>query len=1140
MDDYAIALHTKRDVIQKSLYQLFELHSSQRQYPELTPEIRNIHKKGQDYLLQAVKLLEQYAEYVPSVGQNYRRNPWYGLKTTQLSYDDRNRLRDDLKQLSDGYKNLQGTTARIKTKYETPELNFAETLRWKSLLAFSAESDVVTPSILSRDTFNRVYPHLLQMQKLSGSLIPIRDRFLDNFQPGAIHEIDGRDIYSRLTGQFGSFFTRLFSGDYKNLVASIQPYVKSGKKLNYREAVAFAAQLMNLQSATNEFAETEAAVSGCLGACYKGPDTDWNHVMTSLDKLKEYLNDETPTFGLLSRMSSTEFAEYQKEFQEDSKTLTDEINAIDSAKKRVMCLFDLETLDLEKHSYTYCVVKLIGCLNGFEKLANWISFMVLLEKLRELELSQFIDLVIAKQIKAEDIVGVYLRAFYKQWIEYIVFSVPVFASFSRIRQDQAVHSFDEKDGIQYSISKAQIKAELSQQRPNLDMIAGGSAVAVLRREGRKKRKQMAVRRLLSEIGDLVQIIKPCFLMSPLSVSTYLDPERIRFDTVIFDEASQIFPQDAIGAIYRADQVIVVGDSKQMPPSDFFNALLDIDEENEEIGDVTDFESILDICSTVFSTKRLAWHYRSHYEQLIAFSNINFYNNHLVTFPSSSKDQKGIGVDYYPVDGVFDRKSKTNRREAEFIVDLIYKNIDKYPDRSLGVVAFSVAQQNLIDKLLSKKREEDPSYEWFFKEDAAEPFFIKNLESVQGDERDTIIFSVAYAKDSTGRFINNFGPLNREGGERRLNVAVTRAKDNVQMVASIHYTDISLSGSEGVRLLRAYLDYAQNGEEALERAVTVPNEDYYDSYFEQEVCDYLRDQGFTVDTQIGCSGFRIDLGVRRPNSSHYVLAVECDGATYHSSKNARDRDILRQRVLENMGWKFYRIWSTDWYRNTSIEKRRLLQAAKEAIENSMSSEELMTTNRRTEPNEKAETVQDRFVSEIRSSTNAFSKYVEIDALQIVKDPKYKNNFQGAVRAILEKEGPISEEYLLKRIVYCFGRSKITKVVIRDFNNILYGCQRKGIIRKNGFLYLQDMNDVKLRVPGDKREIKYISVEELADGILTLIKQNVAVSRESLYKALTNLLGFSRTGEAITSRYDEALNLLRNRNIISEDDGLLAVR
>lgn len=213
--------------------------------------------------------------------------------------------------------------------------------------------------------------------------------------------------------------------------------------------------------------------------------------------------------------------------------------------------------------------------------------------------------------------------------------------------------------------------------------------------------------------------------------------------VVFDEASQIFPQDAIGAIYRADQLIVVGDSKQMPPSNFFNATIEAEDNDEETGDVTDFESILDLCSTSMQQLRLRWHYRSRYEQLITFSNKNFYDSDLVTFPSSKVDAPGIGVDYYHVDGVFDRKAHTNRKEAEFIVDLIYQNIEKYPNRSLGVVAFSVAQQDLIDKLLSKRRQSTPEKEYFFKNDVKEPFFIKNLETVQGDERDTIIFSIAY-------------------------------------------------------------------------------------------------------------------------------------------------------------------------------------------------------------------------------------------------------------------------------------------------------------------------------------------------------------------------------------------------------------
>ena len=648
---------------------------------------------------------------------------------------------------------------------------------------------------------------------------------------------------------------------------------------------------------------------------------------------------------------------------------------------------------------------------------------------------------------------------------------------------------------------------------------------------------MPIRRLLSEVGDLVQIIKPCFLMSPLSVSTFLDPHKISFDTVIFDEASQIAPQDAVGAIYRGKQLIVVGDSRQMPPTNFFASSLVIDDDDEEIGDINDYESILDLCSAAFTTERLSWHYRSRYEQLIAFSNLNFYNNNLITFPSSSKDQKGIGVDYYYVEGgTFDRGNKTNRKEAQYIVDLIYDNIKKYPNRSLGVVAFSASQQNLIDKLLSNKRQNDPSFEWFFNSGNKEPFFIKNLETVQGDERDTIIFSVAYARDNQGRFIQNFGPLNKEGGERRLNVAVTRAKENVQLVASIHYTDIDLSntGSEGVRLLRAYLDYAQNGEEALERAINVSTEDKFDSYFEQEVCDYLRDNGFTVDTQIGCSGYKIDLGLRRPDSSEYLMAIECDGATYHSSRNARDRDVLRQRVLENMGWKFYRIWSTDWYKNKAVEKEKLIKAAKDSFAKSNSQKDLETANKNTVV---ADEVKERFVSEIKEPSFEFPKYQELDAMKILSDKRY--SLQSAVQQILKTEAPLSEELLLKRIVSLFNREKVTKTVIEDYNRRMRNCEKMGIVRKNGFLYLKEMNDPKFRVPGDRREIKYISIEELADGIRIIIEQNVTVTREGLYKTMTNLLGFNRTGDAIVSRFEEALRYLKNRNIVKENDGYLSL-
>lgn len=1135
LDTYASELHKKRDTIDLSLYQLFEKYSAERSYPELQYNIPSIETRGQERLLKEEKLLEQYQGYVETVGSNYRLNAWYGFNNPGISFDEKNQLKADLELLVQGYAKLQKTTSEIKIKYETPNLNFWETQQWQSLLEFSASSDFITPAMLSKETFNRIKHCLEQLMELSRTIIPARDHLFDSFTTEIIRDIDAKDIYAKLTGQFSGGLSRLFSGEYKTLIAKLQTFVKGGEKLKYAQAVSFMEELMKLQSALRQYEEIEAGVIGYLGPFYKGPNTDWEQVRTTLNRIESYHRAENTYFGSLPRMSLDQFSEKQALFRMDAAKLSSEIDSVSEAKNRVSKLFDSEVLELDKNSYEYCIKKLEKCLDEFDRLVNWIHFMELLRQMDEQGLLPFIDLVINNRIEAKAIAGAYRRIFYKHWIEYIIFSVPEISSFSRITQDQAVHDFAEKDSLQYKISKLQIRSELSNKLPDWNIIAGGSPVAILRREGQKKRKQMPIRKLLAETGSLVQIIKPCFLMSPLSVSTYLDPDKISFDTIIFDEASQIFPQDAIGAIYRGKQLIVVGDSKQMPPSNFFNSSADIDIDDEEVGDVADFESLLDICSSVFTTERLAWHYRSHYEQLISFSNVHFYNNSLVTFPSSSTDHSGIGVDYYHVDGIFDRKSKTNRKEAEYVVELIYKHIKEHPERSLGVVAFSVAQQSLIDRLLSKKREQDPSYEWFFKADNAEPFFVKNLETVQGDERDTIIFSVAYAKDAQGRFLHNFGPLNREGGERRLNVAITRAKDNVQLVASIHYTDIDLNktGARGVHLLRAYLDYAQNGESALERTITVSSEDQFDSDFEMEVCDYLRDNGFTVDTQVGCSGYKIDLGVRKPEGSEYVLAVECDGATYHSSKNARDRDSLRQQVLERMGWQFYRIWSTDWYKNKAVEKEQLLKAVKGALSKAEHMNKASETEKEAVRSGPSKTVEEQFATEIHQPRLEFPEYVALDAMEVIRSNGYI--LHTALLKILESEAPLSEEYLLKRIAPFFGREKVTKVVIQAYNEKMFRCERWGIIRKNGFLYMQGMQPI-LHVPGDKREIKYISKEELADGLYALIKQNVSVSMDGLFRALLNLLGYTRMVESALAQFREALNWLISKGRVKEEDGL----
>ena len=1125
LDAYAVELHKHHPIIEKSLYQLYEAYAALRSTPEVEWNVPQLTEKGESYLTETAALLEQYVDYIPTVGYDYRKNPWYGYINQDTSYQAKSSVKNSIATGIQFLQSLIPLIQEISDRYGINCTTIDDARTWKGFFSTAATSQIITPSLLNKEHFQAVNSALTKLSAQSAEILSSRS-VLDSTFDDDLYKLNGAQYHKQLTKQFTSAFARLFNSEYKKIIADLRLCKKDGKKLSYNEATAATERLAYYQQKTQEYCEVEEPIRDFLGAAYKGVETDWNYVAEQMGALQALFSAGV-SFGLLEEYSDfvterTTFADYAQRLDAVFEICDNDVF------EYISNCFDRSLLDISIANCSLLLARFTDCSDSMDKLDNWCHFRTLLSKLDDVQTVSYINSAISRNIEPKFIVDAFKKQFYYQWIDSILSGTPVLSGFNRISQDNTIRTFSEKDTEQFEINKAKIRAEISSKRPSLELIAPGSALAILLREGEKKRKQKSIRSLLSETGELIQRIKPCFLMSPLSVSTFLAPDAVHFDVVVFDEASQIFPQDAIGAIYRAQQLIVVGDSKQMPPSNFFNATIEAEDTDEESGDVTDFESILDLCSTSMQQLRLRWHYRSRYEQLITFSNKNFYDSDLVTFPSAKADTSGIGVDYYHVDGVFDRKSHSNRKEAEFIVDLIYQNIERYPDRSLGVVAFSVAQQDLIDKLLSKRRQNTPEKEWFFKNDAKEPFFIKNLETVQGDERDTIIFSIAYGADAQGRLLHNFGPLNRVGGERRLNVAVTRAKCNVQLVSSMHYTDIDLkrTSSEGAKLLREYLDFAENGNIALERAVSINSFEQFDSDFELEVCEFLRANGFSVDTQVGCSGFRIDLGLKIPNSSDYVLAIECDGATYHSSRNARDRDRLRQEILERMGWKFYRIWSTDWFRNRSVEQSRLLEAATDAIKH--------PTQVLAKP-EKAPSAEtfESFEEVAEEKPFEFSPYKAAD-IQSLCQQYLPRDFKGMVKAVLEVEAPLSEELFLRRIVWLFGREKVTKVVWQDYEQKMYGCQRCGIIRRNGFLYLENGQEIQFRGPGDiERDIKQIAPEELAAGMLEILKQNVTADKNGLYRSLVSQCGINRVGKTINEILDSALRLLEDTIDIDGD-------
>ncbi|MEO3430161.1 DUF3320 domain-containing protein [Pelagibius sp. CAU 1746] len=507
-------------------------------------------------------------------------------------------------------------------------------------------------------------------------------------------------------------------------------------------------------------------------------------------------------------------------------------------------------------------------------------------------------------------------------------------TFSALAQEQKIEEFRKLDRRMADLAIDYIKARLSGDIPGRHEPKQPPGYGVLAREIQKKARHMPVRQLVGELGEVLTTLTPCLLMSPLSVAQFLAAGSQPFDVVIFDEASQITVWDAIGAIARGINVIVVGDPKQMPPTSFFERAASEDAE-EESGFADDMESILDeALAARIKWHRLTGHYRSKHESLIAFSNHRYYGGDLVTYPSN--DTKPTAVSFRKVKGIYQRgKGRTNPDEAkEVVAEVVRRLKDPALSRlSIGVVTLNSEQQRLVEELLDDERRQDPGLEAFFGDDAVEPVFIKNLETVQGDQRDVILLSVGYGPTVPGAqtMSMNFGPLNRKGGERRLNVAITRATTEVMIFASFDPSmiDLTRTSAAAVRDLRHYLEFAERGPAALGEALkSVGGTDSFDSDFEEAVAEGLRRRGWDLHSQIGVSKFRIDLGVIHPDwPGHYLVGLECDGATYHSSPSARDRDRVRQAILEGLGWRLLRIWSTDFF----IDPKGTLERIDEALQ-----------------------------------------------------------------------------------------------------------------------------------------------------------------------------------------------------------------
>ena len=699
--------------------------------------------------------------------------------------------------------------------------------------------------------------------------------------------------------------------------------------------------------------------------------------------------------------------------------------------------------------------------------------------------------------------------------------------FDCVSHEGTIANFCKLDRDSIKLNRQRLASQLHQKLPHLlGGVSRESEIGILQGQFNRKRGHMPIRKLLSIAGGLIQRIKPCFMMSPLSVAQFCDPEMIQFDVVVFDEASQIRPEDALGALLRGRQAVVIGDTRQLPPTSFFEHLVDTtDDEAEDdfTTSIADVESILHQCRQSFPTKQLKWHYRSRHESLIAVSNQEFYENNLLIFPSPFEQVVHLGLKFVHLpNAVYDRgRSSTNRKEAQAVVHAVFEHYRHYPDKSLGIGTFNMKQQQAILDEVEVQLHQHPEMEPFFLSTRDEHFFVKNLETIQGDERDVIFLSIGYGKDASGRLHQNFGPLNREGGQRRLNVLTTRARERCVVFSNLRASDLQLNADApvGAKALKVFLDYA----ETRNLRTDMPIGDDTDSPFEDAVREFLTSHDYTVNTQVGGTGYRIDLAVVNPAApGRYLLGIECDGARYHSSPVARDRDRLRQQVLEGLGWTLHRVWSTDWYRNRAETGQRLLEAVERA--KFALPEEAPAVP---EP-DSVPVLPESEPPPLPEPSSSIADYVACADLGIliygelhVQPP---SQLAKAISQIVEVEGPVHIDEVVLRIRNLWGLGRAGARIKNAIEKGALSAQRDRRIRRTSdFLWTVDERDIPIR-RRKKPKIEWVCDEEIAEAMKLVITIQGAIPRDALIAESMKLFGYKSMRKVAVQRVKPILDKL----------------
>ncbi len=1062
------------------------------------------------------------------------------------------------------------------------EASFSDLKIAGELTALLETASNVTLDILSERDWQRTKAKLTRWIELGRGCAARRSTLLETYTDGLL-ALDVSGLLEKLlAGKEAWLWKKWRLGVFVR--KTVQAVRKDGKKP--KDLQALEEELGQALTVIEEIAKLNAqsgALSRLFGSYWQGLDSQWDElesITTWVDRLRavldrapgENLDAKLKTRGAWMRLATegrSLFAAGAPAAQQ-AQAFRDALQSFDDQRMLLANLLHLDVHmawggEADARMLVKAETTLRNLAANLSRLRDWTHYQASRAVIVEYHLAELAEALEHGQIGAHQLERAFEHSFADWWARTVLRSIPSLAGFIGERHNLKIREFRELDAIVADLTRKEMFARIASVMPRAasagQRTPASSEAGLLQRFAQGGRK--TIRRIFKECPNALAKYKPCVLMSPLSVAQFIGADFPRFDLVVFDEASQMPTYDAIGAIARGNQLIVVGDSRQLPPTSFFERQKS-DEEYSEDDPHEELESILEEAEAGgIKSLRLDWHYRSRHESLIAFSNRQYYENRLHTFPAALAEHPLLGVRWREVpDGVYDHgKSRTNRKEAETVVAEIVRRLrdPQEQSNSLGVVTFSQAQQGLVEDLLDAARGEHPEIEPFFTT-VNEPVFVKNLETVQGDERDVILFSICYGPDAAGVVRMNFGPLNNKGGERRLNVAITRARKQLLVFSRLRPEQIDLSRTEatGVHHLRTFLDFAKRGQAALVEEVSRTNGEV-ESFFEQSVLDELTKRGWLVDAQVGCSGYRIDLAVRDPDApGRYILGVECDGANYHSAKSARDRDRLRQSVLEGLGWRLHRIWSTDWWCQRPKEIAKLEEALKLAEQKSVAANDMDLSPPANLPQAQApidepgvQVVNQQFakapeVAEWKPVEPA-PVGVELSGQTIYRhyspstqafsgdlhDPANTPIVRDLVRMIVAIEAPLLFDSLCYEVASVWGLkragSRIREAIQSAVKYNGFLVRRTG---KREFVWTRELTEkpyMEFRIPGEgspkSRTAEEICPEEIANAAAQVLTLHISMGQDDLARETAKVFGITRLGPKVRSSFDEGIELLK---------------